>query len=88
MSAVILPKAAGHQAVRPDSYTATGSSGFVLAELVWTRWGGGAKPGLYHLFLSVGSDPIRHLTRWPLGALSQLCVVNDFGDLVAVETPA
>jgi hypothetical protein len=48
-------------------------------EFAWFRWGGGALPGLTHVFSN---------TRWNdlLGSISIQCVVDDFGNLV--EVPA
>ena len=42
------------------------------------RWGGGAQPGTYHMFL-MAED-----VRAGLPLVSAHCVVDDFGDLVEV----
>lgn len=54
-----------------------GRMGWRAAEITWCRWGGGAHPGLTHVFLT----PVNELTF-----LSKQCVVDDFGNLV--EVPA
>ena len=49
--------------------------------LIVTRWDGGAHPGKYHVFLIAPSEPKLGLSFCPFSAQ---CVVDDFGDLVAV----
>ena len=49
--------------------------------LVVIRWGGGALPGKYHVFLITPNEPKLGLLFCPFAVQ---CVVDDFGDLVAV----
>jgi hypothetical protein len=46
--------------------------------VIVSRWGAGANPGKYHLFLPIWSF------RAGLPMVSAQCVVDDFGDLVEV----
>lgn len=50
-------------------------------QLIAIRWGGGANPGKYDVFLYAPSEP--KLGPW-FCPFSAQCVVDDFGDLVAV----
>lgn len=49
--------------------------------LVVIRWGGGAHPGKYHVFLIT---PIERKLGLSFSPFSAQYVVDDFGDLVAV----
>ena len=58
------------------SYSRSGNSGDSPVSLVHARWGAGADPGHYHVFMC-GAD------LWSLGGgFSLQCVVDDFGTLV------
>lgn len=56
----------------------SGSSISVSISLVAARWGAGANPGKYHLFLATWDF------RAGLPLISAQCVVDDFGNLVEV----
>jgi hypothetical protein len=56
----------------------SGASTSVSISLVVSRWGAGAHPGKYHLFLATWNF------RAGLPLISAQCVVDDFGDLVEV----
>lgn len=52
-------------------------------EVAVIRWGGGAKPGLSHVF-TVGPW-ISQFLWFDNGSTSWQCVVDDFGNLVRVQ---
>lgn len=54
----------------------SGAASSRLAEVCWSRWGGGALPGRTHVFLIY---PYSSITL-----ISAQCVVDDFGSLVEV----
>lgn len=56
----------------------SGASTSVSISLVVSRWGAGAHPGKYHLFMATWDF------RAGLPLVSAQCVVDDFGDLVEV----
>ncbi|HWT21666.1 MAG TPA: hypothetical protein VN280_22415 [Variovorax sp.] len=56
----------------------SGASNSVSISLVVYRWGAGAHPGQYHMFLAIWDF------RAGLPLVSAQCVVDDFGDLVEV----
>jgi hypothetical protein len=60
------------------SCSLSGASTRVSLSLVMVRWGGGAHPGKYHVFLACWD------VRAGLPLVSAQCVVDDFGDLVEV----
>lgn len=58
--------------------SSTGAYVAVPITLIVARWGGGAHPGKYHMYLSTWDF------RAGLPLVSAQCVVDDFGDLVEV----
>lgn len=63
-----------------DNYSRTGALSHRRVDLCTARWGGGAEPGCYHVFLAGASR------LWSLGmACSVQCVVDDFGNLVRAQ---
>lgn len=58
------------------THMSNGNGAMLSMELLWFRWGGGAQPGKTHVFVSGPFDWV---------PVSTQCVVDDFGNLVAVE---
>ena len=60
---------------------ATGSLFAFPARIVCARWGGGAKPGKWHVY------PTGGLAGWErvFGVYGMDCVVDDFGNLVKTQ---
>lgn len=58
------------------THMCNGAGSALSIELRWFRWGGGANPGMTHVFTIA---PI----NWVFVSLQ--CVTDDFGSLVVVE---
>lgn len=60
------------------TFSDNGATSRTSLSAIVSRWGAGAHPGKYHLFLSLWDF------RAGLPMVSAQCVVDDFGDLVEV----
>lgn len=64
---------------RRIEHHSSGNGASLTTEVCWFRWGGGANPGLHHVFV------LGAAIAGPVFIPGIQCVVDDFGDLVAVE---
>jgi hypothetical protein len=62
------------------SCSTSGASTSISISLVMARWGCGAHPGKYHVFLATWDF------RAGLPLMSAQCVIDDFGNLVEVRS--